>query len=193
MAWVYVGLRVAVAAVGMLMIAAMHPGLLAERFRPGAGVKAWDRWLAGMTTLLLPVLLIVAGLDKRFGWSPQVAVGIALIALVVLLLADAFSKWAAVSNRFYSRVVRIQVDRGHTVVWDGPYRFVRHPGYAGALVAALATPVVLGSLWALVAAGALALLLVIRTALEDRTLHEELLGYAEYAQQTRYRLVPGVW
>jgi len=118
---------------------------------------------------------------------------IQLAALVVWLLGDAFSKWAAVSNRFYSRVVRIQRDRGHTVVTDGPYRYMRHPGYAGALVAALATPIVLGSLWALVAAGTLSLLLVIRTALEDKTLREELPDYTEYTQRTRYRLVPGVW
>lgn len=129
----------------------------------------------------------------RFGWSPDLTVASRLVALVVWVLGDVFSKWAAVSNRFYSRIVRIQKDRGHTVVTDGPYRYVRHPGYAGGLVAGLATPIVLGSLWALVAVGVLALLLVIRTALEDKTLHEELLGYTEYAQQTRYRLMPGVW
>jgi protein-S-isoprenylcysteine O-methyltransferase Ste14 len=110
-----------------------------------------------------------------------------------LLLGDLFSKWAAASNCFYSRVIRIQGDRGHAVVTSGPYRFVRHPGYAGALVTGLATPVALGSLWALVAGGMMALLLVVRTALEDQLLHKELHGYTEYAQRTRYRLVPGVW
>jgi protein-S-isoprenylcysteine O-methyltransferase Ste14 len=193
MAWVYVGIRVGIAAVSMLMIASKDPGLLEERFQPGEGVKAWDRSLASMTTLLWPVILIVAGLDMRFGWSPELAIVIRLVAWVVLVQGDAFSKWAAVSNRFYSRIVRIQEDRGHIVVTDGPYRVVRHPGYAGALVTGLATPIVLGSLWALVAGGVLGLLLVVRTALEDKTLHEELLGYTEYAQRTRYRLVPGVW
>jgi protein-S-isoprenylcysteine O-methyltransferase Ste14 len=192
MAWVYVGIRVIIAAASMLAIAE-HPGLLEERFHPGEGFEAWDRPLASITTLLWPVILVVAGLDMRFGWSPELAIAIRLVALLVCLQADAFSKWAAVSNRFYSLVVRIQEDRGHTVVTDGPYRYVRHPGYAGALVTGFATPIVLGSLWALVAGGVLALLLVIRTALEDRTLHEELPGYAEYAQQTRCRLVPGVW
>ena len=193
MAWVYVGIRVAIGVASMLLIASKHPGLLEERFHPGEGAKAWDRPLASITTLLLLVTLIVAGLDKRIGWSPEMAMAIQLAALVVWLLGDAFSKWAAVSNRFYSRVVRIQRDRGHTVVTDGPYRYMRHPGYAGALVAALATPIVLGSLWALVAAGTLSLLLVIRTALEDKTLREELPDYTEYTQRTRYRLVPGVW
>lgn len=193
MAWVYVSIRVGIAVVSMLMIASKNPGLLEERFRPGEGVKAWDRPLTSITTLLLPVILIVAGLDMRFGGSPELTLAIQLGALVVWLLGDIFSKWAAVSNRFYSRNVRIQKDRGHIVVTDGPYRYVRHPGYAGALVAGLATPILLGSLWALVAGGVLALLLVIRTALEDKILHEELLGYTEYAQQIRYRLVPGVW
>jgi protein-S-isoprenylcysteine O-methyltransferase Ste14 len=192
-AWVYVGIRAAIAVASMLMIASKYPGLLKERYHPGAGVKAWDRPLARFTTLLWPVIWILAGLDVRFGWLPELTLVIRLVAWVVLLPGDAFSKWAAVSNRFYSRVVRIQEDRGHTVVTDGPYRYVRHPGYAGALVAGLATPVVLGSLWALVAGGALALLLVIRTALEDKTLHEELSGYAAYAERTRYRLLPGVW
>jgi protein-S-isoprenylcysteine O-methyltransferase Ste14 len=193
MAWVYVALRASMAAVSMLMIASRHPGLLEERFDPGEGVKAWDRPLATMTTFLWPVILIVAGLDVRFRWSPGLPIITQLAALFVLLLGDILSKWAAVSNRFYSRLVRLQVDRGHTVVTDGPYRVVRHPGYAGALVAGLATPIALGSLWALVAAGALALLLVIRTALEDETLRAELSGYPEYAQRTRYRMVPGIW
>jgi protein-S-isoprenylcysteine O-methyltransferase Ste14 len=192
-AWVYVGIRAAVAAVSMLTIASKYPGLLEERYHPGAGVKAWDRPLARFTTLLWPAIWILAGLDVRFGWSPEIALAIRLGAWVALLSGDVFSKWAAASNRFYSRVVRIQADRGHTVVRDGPYRYVRHPGYAGALVAGLAAPVVLGSLWALVPGMMLALLLVIRTALEDKTLREELLGYAAYAVQTRYRLLPGIW
>jgi protein-S-isoprenylcysteine O-methyltransferase Ste14 len=193
MAWVYIGMRVGIAVVGMLMVSSKWPGLIDERFHPGEGVKAWDRPLASITTLLLPVILIVAGLDMRFGWSPELAVPIRLVALAVYLLGDIFSKWAATSNKFYSRIVRIQEDRGHTVVTDGPYRYIRHPGYAGALVAGLATPIVLDSLWALVPGAALALLLVIRTALEDEALHGQLLGYSEYARQTRYRLVPRVW
>ncbi|MGD9029641.1 MAG: isoprenylcysteine carboxylmethyltransferase family protein [Anaerolineae bacterium] len=193
MAWIYVGLRAATAAVGMLVMASRHPGLLEERFAPGEGVKAWDRPLASITTILWPAILILAGLDRRFGWSPELRIVIRLGAMVVLLLGDVLSKWAAVSNRFYSRLVRVQKDRGHTVVTDGPYQHVRHPGYAGALVTGLATPIALGSMWALLAAGVLALLLVVRTALEDETLHVELPGYPEYAERTRHRLVPRVW
>jgi protein-S-isoprenylcysteine O-methyltransferase Ste14 len=97
------------------------------------------------------------------------------------------------TNEFFSRDVRIQEDRGHAVVSDGPYRLVRHPGYAGFIVATLATPLVLGSLWALIPAALATAGLVVRTALEDRTLKEELDGYREFAQQTRYRLLPGIW
>lgn len=193
MAWVYVGARVALATTSMLVIASRAPGLLEERLRPGQGARAWDRSLSSGAMLLWLVSLIVAGLDLRFGWSPKLGILVRLAALVLLLLGDLCSKWAAVSNRFYSRVVRIQADRGHTAVTGGPYRYVRHPGYAGVLLTGLATPIALGSLWALGAGGALALLLVVRTALEDRTLCQELSGYAEYAQRTRYRLVPGVW
>ena len=192
-AWVYMGARVGVAAVSMFMISSKYPGLLDERFQPGEGVEVWDKALSSITTILLIITLIMAGLDMRFGWSPLIPTAIQLVALAIWLLGDVFSKWGAVSNRFYSRIVRIQKDRNHTVVKDGPYRYVRHPGYAGALVAGFATPFVLSSLWALVPIGTMTFLLVIRTALEDKTLLEELPGYTEYAQETRYRLVPGVW
>jgi len=98
-----------------------------------------------------------------------------------------------VSNRFFSSVVRIQVDRGHQVVKTGPYRFIRHPAYTGGILAWLATPILLGTLWALLPAALISAGIAIRTALEDRTLRAELSGYQEYSQTTRYRLVPGVW
>jgi protein-S-isoprenylcysteine O-methyltransferase Ste14 len=97
------------------------------------------------------------------------------------------------SNRFFSSVVRIQTDRGHTVATGGPYRFVRHPGYVGMMVSALGTTILLGSLWAFIPATLLIGLIIFRTALEDRTLQNELEGYKEYAARVRYRLLPGVW
>ena len=192
-AWVYVGLRTAVTAAGMYAVASRSADLWEERMHPGAGVKTWDRSLSWCVAILLPVIWLVAGLDFRFGWSPEFAAAVPWTALAVWFFGDVFSKWAAAVNRFYSRLVRIQKDRGHTVVTHGPYRLVRHPGYAGALIAGLATPIVLSSLWALIPAGVFTALLVLRTALEDRTLHAELPGYAEYTQHTQYRLLPGVW
>ena len=101
--------------------------------------------------------------------------------------------WAMWTNRFFSSVVRIQTERGHHVVQEGPYRLIRHPGYVGAILFGLATAVVLGSLWALIPAGLMAMLVVVRTALEDATLKRELAEYAAYACQVKHRLVPGVW
>jgi protein-S-isoprenylcysteine O-methyltransferase Ste14 len=139
------------------------------------------------------VTLVVAGLDRRWGWRPEVPWVWALIGAALLVLASAFAAYAMLTNRFFSAVVRIQRERGHTVVTAGPYRWVRHPGYAGGVACHLAMPILLGSLWALIPGVLTAGLTVLRTALEDRTLRAELPGYSEYARRTRYRLLPGVW
>jgi len=140
-----------------------------------------------------PGMLLVAGFDDRWGWSPRLAVAVQVAGFAAVALGDVLFAWAMASNQFFSSVVRIQQDRGHTVQTGGPYRFVRHPGYVGTIVPALATPLALGSLWAFIPAALLSAVIVVRTALEDKTLQDELAGYAEYAQRTRYRLLPGVW
>jgi protein-S-isoprenylcysteine O-methyltransferase Ste14 len=103
------------------------------------------------------------------------------------------SIWATAVNRFYGRFVRIQRERGHVVISDGPYRYVRHPGYLGQIVFSVASALALGSLWALIPGGLFAVLLVVRTALEDRTLQAELEGYEAYTRRVRHRLVPRIW
>jgi protein-S-isoprenylcysteine O-methyltransferase Ste14 len=113
--------------------------------------------------------------------------------MVVMALGYALFLWAMASNAFFAEGVRIQRERGHTVTAGGPYRYVRHPGYVGAILSQAATPFLLGSAWALIPTAASAALYVARTYLEDKTLREELPGYKEYAQQIRYRLLPGVW
>jgi protein-S-isoprenylcysteine O-methyltransferase Ste14 len=118
---------------------------------------------------------------------------IQLLALVVMFLGYSLFSWAMATNAYFSARVRIQADRGHQVVSDGPYRLVRHPGYAGVLPFAIALPVMLGSLWALVPGLVLVVSVVGRTALEDQTLLRDLDGYAAYAERVRFRLVPGVW
>lgn len=196
MGWVYYGLTVAAALVSRAIVALVHPDLLAERGQSqrAEDVKSWDRPLSLLVGLLVPlVVLIVSGLDKRWSWSPLLSSWVAPVALALFILSYTFSTWAMVTNRFFSGVVRIQKDRGHHVVDSGPYRIVRHPGYAGGVVAMIATPLLLGSLWALVPAVAYVVLIVVRTVLEDRTLQEELPGYRDYAQRTRYRLLPGLW
>jgi protein-S-isoprenylcysteine O-methyltransferase Ste14 len=153
----------------------------------------WDRVLAPLTGIGGGVIPLTAGLDARYGWSPAVSPVIELTGLLLLLAGYALSTCALVENRFFSGVVRIQSDRGHTVVTGGPYRWLRHPGYAGALLAYLTVPLLLSALWALIPAGAVLIIMVIRTRLEDLTLQEQLPGYREYARSVRYRLIPGIW
>ncbi len=115
------------------------------------------------------------------------------LAVGLYLLGQAIFVWARTTNANFSSVVRIQTDRGHTVCKNGPYRFVRHPGYVGGILMALAMGVALGSWWACIPQVLAALLLVWRTSREDPTLQAELPGYKEYARETKYRLLPGVW
>ena len=189
-AWVYLGVGVGILAINVLV---MSPELIAERGEIKEDIKGWDRVLTSLIGIPALGTPIVAGLDERFGWSPQLAVAIQVVALILFALAQLLFTWAMVSNKFFSTCVRIQMDRDHTVASGGPYRYVRHPGYVGYIIFSLAVPLALGSLWALIPAGLVMCLMVVRTALEDRTLQDELEGYKDYAAQVRYRLLPGIW
>jgi protein-S-isoprenylcysteine O-methyltransferase Ste14 len=118
---------------------------------------------------------------------------VTLSALAVAILGYAFSTWAILENRYFSSVVRIQTDRGHTICSSGPYRYVRHPGYTGGLIWYLMTPLILGSLWVYTPTLLVLVLTVLRTYLEDITLQAELPGYQEFTHKTRYQLIPGIW
>jgi len=196
LAWVFSGMSIILTIISRIVMFRLNPDLAQERgnFRNVEGVKPWDRVLSAIVGLYGNLaILIVAGLDRRNLWSLDVAPAVSWIAIVIGLLTFAFGTWALVENRFFSAVVRIQTDRGHTVCDTGPYRFVRHPGYLGGTIFYLAMPFILGTLWAMIPAGLTILVTIIRTALEDKTLQEELDGYKEFAQQTRYRLVPFIW
>lgn len=178
------------------LAARRNPDLISERTRVWAhpDTKAWDKVLAPLVAFGLPAVGIVAGVEHGSGPSaPLLAPWLRWTALALLVGVELFAYWALLVNRFFSTVVRIQSDRGHCVVSSGPYAIVRHPGYAGTLLVYLLTPVVLGSVWALAPAVFFAAVLLLRTALEDRTLRAELPGYADYARKTRFRLLPGVW
>jgi protein-S-isoprenylcysteine O-methyltransferase Ste14 len=129
----------------------------------------------------------------RFGWSPDVPTAARAAALACYVLGFALSLWAILTNRFFSSVVRVQHERGHHVVREGPYRFVRHPGYLGMLLAIVSESIVFGSMWSLVPTAAFLVVLVARTALEDRMLRNELAGYDDYARSVTCRLAPGIW
>jgi len=192
MGWASLGVYIFISLLSVLLV---DPGLVEERSYIKVGVMACDLVLASLSFLFLfPVSLLVAGLDiGRFGWSPSYPVAVQLMALGVFAFGNSLGCWAMIRNKYFSTFVRIQNDRRHDVVTDGPYRYIRHPGYTGTIVAAIALPISLGSLWALIPAFVGACGFVIRTAVEDKTLMQELNRYQEYADEVRYRLIPGVW
>lgn len=194
MAWLYFGLYVLGTLIIALVVLPKNPELIAERGRVKENTKAWDKVLASLYSLFSTLaLLTVTGLDDRFNWTGDLPLWLQLAGIALLALGFALICWSMAANRFFSGVVRIQEDRGHQVASGGPYRLMRHPGYIGMILAACAVPLMLSALWGLVPAGIVTLVLVIRTALEDRTLQNELEGYREYAQITRFRLIPGIW
>lgn len=195
-AWLYLGLSVVFFAASRAIVARVHPDTLGERAKmlDHADAKTWDQALSPLVGLLGPLAtLIVAGLVHRFGWGATVPLWARGTALAIFVLCYGIGSWALVTNRFFSGVVRIQHDRGHTVVTTGPYAIVRHPAYSSAILSYIALPFFLEALWAVLPAAVTIALLVVRTALEDRTLRAELPGYEEYTRQTRFRLIPGIW
>jgi protein-S-isoprenylcysteine O-methyltransferase Ste14 len=154
----------------------------------------WDKRLLGVYFLLSVVTFTVAGLDSgRFGWSARMPIGVPVAGVVLMLVGQVLFAAAKRENAFFSSTVRIREGQGHRVCDTGLYRFVRHPGYLGMLLALLAFPLILESCWAFIPASLAVLVLVVRTLLEDRFLRDGLPGYVEYAARTRWRLVPGVF
>ncbi len=178
------------AALMTLALSAIDPDLRRERFKPGPGGK--DRYLRLIALPFILAHLIVAGLDVgRFHWSRPMPTSVQALALISYAAAMALSVCAMTNNRFFSPVVRIQHERGHTLVTSGPYRFVRHPGYLGAILASICGGVALGSWWSLVPLVPFGVLFLRRTSLEDQMLRADLSGYVGYAERERYRLVQG--
>ena len=195
-AWVY-SLLILIAGIGgRIWAEKRHPGLMAERvnFKKTADIKPWDKVLAPLMAVSVGFpLVIVAGLDHRFGWSPAFPLWLNILGFILIAVGYALAVWALVENRFFSSVVRIQTERGHVVCDSGPYRFIRHPGYAGNILPLLGIVLALSSVWTLIPAAVALIIAVVRTILEDRTLLEELPGYQDYAQRVRYRLIPGMY
>jgi len=192
-AWAAIGVWLVWFTSMILVMIRYRPELMSERISPPKGTKNWDRALLSSLRLTQLARYILAGLDMRYGWTHGFSTTAQIVAIGLCLLCTALFVWAMASNSFFSAIVRIQSERGHAVAVNGPYRFVRHPGYAAMFVFELAISILLGSWWAVLAGGICAVLMVVRTALEDRTLRVELEGYAEYAGRVRYRLLPGVW
>lgn len=192
-AWATIAVMAAWTIATAVVILSINPGLLAERLGPRKGAKSWDIAIMSALGLIQLARYIVAGFDQRFGWTGELPLSVQIAALAFCILGYGLVVWATACNAFFSQIVRIQPERGHTVVTNGPYHYVRHPAYFGAFLYELAAPILLASWWALFISSLSVILLILRTTLEDRTLQAELTGYTDYARQVRYRLLPGVW
>ena len=193
LAWAYFGINLGTGVIFSIVLEIVNPGLIAERFKPGPGEQ--DRVFKIGSSILTVLMLVVAGLDVgRYHWSGPVAPWLQIAALVFVFLGYLFMAWATLTNRFFSSAVRLQTDRGQVVVDSGPYRLVRHPGYAGAIPYLAFGGLALGSWLATLIAGVpMIVILQRRTLLEDKMLREGLSGYKEYAARVKYRLAPGIW
>lgn len=191
--WVYIGLLTSAMAAHVILLVPLNPALLADRAggmrQPGA--KRWDIWLASIASLAWMAIMIIAGLDERWGWTGTISIGWHITGVLLFVIWWIFFLWAMASNPFFSESVRIH--ENHQVAQQGPYLLIRHPGYFGNLIGCIGHPLLFGSWWAFIPAILAIIAFVIRTALEDKTLQEELNGYSDYAEQVRYRLIPGIW
>jgi protein-S-isoprenylcysteine O-methyltransferase Ste14 len=192
-AWVYIGVVLLAEALSEAIVMIVNPALLSQR-----GTLMWaDTRLFDKVFIVLWVPLgyssaVVAGLDKRFGWS---SLPFATVYAGALLTALGYvvGTWAMAVNTYFEPTTRVQAERKHQVITSGPYQIVRHPGYVGAILGALAAPLFLGSAWMFAPTAGIVLLFVGRTALEDVALQSELPGYETYAKSTPYRLLPRIW
>lgn len=192
-AWFYAPLIILIGIGGRVWAEWRHPGLTATRQDRDTIrlAKTWDKVLAPLMALSIAYpTVIVAGLDHRYDWSPDFPVWVNIIGFCLILPGYAFAAWAVAENRFFYSVVCIRKDQGHRVCESGPYRVLRHPGYAGNIYALFGIALALGTLWALIPAIAATIVSIIRTALEDRALQQDLPGYTDYARRVRYRLFP---
>ena len=194
--WLYTGSMILYTFVSRAIAIRLHPGFARERATASAmqDTKGWDKWIVPLVALWLPLLaVLVAGLDQRLAWSTTMPGWVHWLGLALLTFGYAVGTWAMAVNAYFSSHVRIQTDRGQTVISTGPYAIVRHPAYITGAIAMCGIPLLLDSLLAFPPIVLLCIGIVIRTGLEDKTLQAELPGYREYAQKVRYRLVPGVW
>ena len=180
---------------GIVLVGLVNPELLNHRgqWEKKKDTKTWDKFLLLAYGIVgFYILPVVIGLDMRFQWS-YLGIHFTIAGIVLFLVGSVIIHWAMIVNTHFEASVRIQNDRDHKVITAGPYKIVRHPGYVGAILWAVATPLIIGSIVGLIPAGIASLILIIRTSLEDKTLHNELNGYVEYAGRVKYRLFPGIW
>ncbi|MCP8304382.1 MAG: isoprenylcysteine carboxylmethyltransferase family protein [archaeon] len=194
-AWIFFGITFVYYAVGMMILSKLNPELLnirgGKRFKQGT--KSWDKVLLPAYGIMHYVLLAIVGLDVGRFQGSSLGINFAVLGFMFYIISAILLTWAMIANPHFETTVRIQKDRDHQVITTGPYKIIRHPGYAGGILLAISIPLIIGSLFGLIPAGIIILLLIIRTSLEDKTLLNELNGYSEYAKRVKYRLFPRVW
>ena len=191
--WLFVLILLGVIPAVFLVLQRVNHEVIVARSRFHEGTKRWDKILLCLYFPAMSAVVLVAALDdSRFHWFP-VPWWVCGVGYALLLAGIGIVTWAEGVNKFFEVTVRIQTDRGHSVIDTGPYAIARHPGYVGGILHAIGMALSLGSFWALIPAGFASLVLIVRTQWEDQTLQEELDGYKEYAMRVRYKLIPGVW
>lgn len=195
-AWVYTIMTLGFVLISRLILISRNPELAAERAAADKqeNVQPWDRILMPLTAVYLPLFsLVMAGIDKRFGLTPQFSVWVKISSLLLLFAGSAIGHWAMLANTFFSSQVRIQADRDHQVVTQGPYQYVRHPGYAGGIMSWIMAPIFFSSWLVLITSIISIFASGLRTYKEDLFLQDNLPGYREYADEVRWRWIPGIW
>jgi protein-S-isoprenylcysteine O-methyltransferase Ste14 len=194
--WLYVIISLVGMFGGIALVAKVNPELVNHRgqWKKKKDTKKWDKVIVPLYGIFaFYVTALIAGLDiGKYQWS-VLGSGWIIPGVVLHIIGSVLIHWAMITNKHFETTVRIQQDRGHTTITSGPYKYVRHPGYVGAIPWAITMPLIIGSGYAMIPGVIASILLVVRTALEDKTLQKELAGYSEYAKKVRYRLVPGVW
>ncbi len=191
--WIFVAFLALVYGASLLVLRRVNPGIFRARSRFQTGTKRWDLILVSLMCLGMVAEIPVATLDAgRMSWS-AVPMPVVILGYVLLAAGIALATWAQAINRFFEPGVRLQRERGQHVVSNGPYAFVRHPGYVSAIMVFLGLALSLASWWALLPAGWATALLILRTRWEDALLRDELEGYVEYSRRVRFRLLPGLW
>ena len=196
MGWVYIVINAISMIANSLILLLLHPGLMAERVKrvDRSNKKDWDRPLAGIMTFIGPIIIcIVAGFALRMEWLPMLPFWLQITGIALAIIGCVISGWAIASNKFFFGFMRVAKEAGHSVSNHGAYRVVRHPGYLGAILVNLATPLILNSLWAFIPAALTILAVIIRTSLEDNALVRDLEGYLDYSKKVPFRLIPLIW
>jgi len=189
-AWTFIGSSILIIIINAFLF---PPELIAERGQKKENVEKWDKIISGFIIIPWLGIYLVSGLDIRFEWSSEIPIWIHILGLFAFIFGNVLVSWAMTSNKYFSTAVRIQYERGHTVVDKGTYKYIRHPGYLGMIIYHLSTPLILGSFWALLPATLVVILFIVRTAFEDNTLKNKLEGYKDYVERVKHRLIPGVW